>query len=84
MSFSCEVRRAVCSSSYNFPSAFVCSFRIRAVHGTAMRAKLGTNVWKTLHNPMTERISICADGVFKSRISSVVCLATFKSPGGII
>lgn len=81
ISFSCKVYSAVYSSVFNYPSSFAWSIRSREDNGAAMQKEFGTNVWKTLHNLIKERGSVCAVGLLRSLVASAVWLATSSRPG---
>lgn len=71
MEFYCRVRIVVSYSVSNYLNFFPFSFQIRTVSGAALRAKFGTNLWKTLRNPMKELSFVSVGGLLRSGIASV-------------
>lgn len=78
--FSCKFWKAVSSSLFRCPRYFACDLRIVGVKGGARRAEFGTNLRNTLYKPINVRNSVRVVAVCKSRVASVVWLASLSRP----
>lgn len=59
------------------------SFRSLAFRVVATRAKLGRNLWNTLHNPRSEQSAVMYVGSFNPLMAFVVCDVSLRRPGRI-